>query len=217
MKKVAVSTIKNFLKENKKPEYVVCKKKIAESEFEFQMKTHLTVDERTTFINRVVNSCFDDVGTYHPEYVSPMIKATILQMYTDLPVLTLKSKGYEGGEMYMDLDAMEALYDALNLDSEHGFYLSHVDLEDDCICAIERKIDMMMAEMSSRESDGLRELGLTAAAVRELVEKFSTVLDPDKLDKLTEYAGKLSKATEELEEGSILNGLIHLYHNDAEP
>lgn len=55
-----------------------------------EVKKYLSIDEKTMFINRVVNGCFDSNDEYHPEYSNVVFQITILQMMTNIPVFTKK-------------------------------------------------------------------------------------------------------------------------------
>ena len=92
MKKIAVNTMKTFLKEHKREDTYTQTFKVADSSFEVVFHTNLSIAEKSTFINRVLKGCFDHMGNFRPEYVSPVLRATILQMCTNVPALTLKMK-----------------------------------------------------------------------------------------------------------------------------
>lgn len=79
MKKIAVNTVKAFLKENKKEDTYTQAFTVGDSSFEVSFHTALTIAEKSTFLNRVVSGCFDATGKFRPEYVSPMLRATILR------------------------------------------------------------------------------------------------------------------------------------------
>ena len=81
MKKIAVDTMRTFLKERKAENITKLSVPVGDSSFELEIKTHLTVTEKSTFISRVLSGCFDVMGNFRPEYVSPMMRATILQMW----------------------------------------------------------------------------------------------------------------------------------------
>ena len=106
MKKIAVNTVKAFLKENKKEDAYTQAFTVGDSSFEVSFHTALTIAEKSTFLNRVVSGCFDATGKFRPEYVSPMLRATILQMCTNIPAMTLKNETDEVGVPALDVDAM---------------------------------------------------------------------------------------------------------------
>lgn len=111
MKKIAVNTIKSFLKEQETEHEVTKSFQIGEASFDIQICTKLSTDEKSVFINRVLSGCFDRTNRFRPEYFTPMLRATMLQMCTNVPVLTKK-----GEADTLDLDGMNDLYAALDLD-----------------------------------------------------------------------------------------------------
>lgn len=113
MKKIAVNTVKAFLKENKKEDAYTQAFTVGDSSFEVSFHTALTIAEKSTFLNRVVSGCFDATGKFRPEYVSPMLRATILQMCTNIPAMTLKNETDKAGAPALDVDAMNELYLAI--------------------------------------------------------------------------------------------------------
>ncbi len=198
MKKIAVNTVKAFLKENKHDN--VCTKSFPVgdgNEFEVQIKTRLTTAEKSAFINRVLSGCFDAKGDYRPEYVVPMIRATVLQMCTNLPVLTLKNEQADGGESLMDLDAMNDLFVALN---DSGCSELYGNLYDDMSYLCEEAIDWKRAHTLSDHS--------MDAALRRLMDTLTSKVDGMDLNGLTKYAAELSRATKNLDEDGLLKGIV---------
>ena len=55
MKKIAVNTVKAFLKENKKEDAYTQAFTVGDSSFEVSFHTALTIAEKSTFLNRVVS------------------------------------------------------------------------------------------------------------------------------------------------------------------
>ena len=80
-------------------------------------RTALSVMEKSVFLNRVVSGCFDMTGKYRPEYVSPMLRATIIQMCTNIPAMTLKNESDSEGAPALDIDGMNELYLTMDLDN----------------------------------------------------------------------------------------------------
>lgn len=58
--------------------------------FDVRVKTCLTIDEKSTFVSRVANGCFDENDEYHPEYRDPIFQVTALQMLTDVIPFSVK-------------------------------------------------------------------------------------------------------------------------------
>lgn len=58
--------------------------------FDVRVKTMMTVDEKATFVDRVVNNCFSEDDDLRPEMRDVMFQITALQMLTDVPAFTVK-------------------------------------------------------------------------------------------------------------------------------
>jgi hypothetical protein len=212
MKKIAVNTVKTFLKENKSEDAYTKTFTVGESSFEVTFHTALTVAEKSVFVNRVVSGCFDAAGKFRPEYVSPMLRATILQVCTNLPVLTLKGEQAEDGGSLMDVEAMNDLYGALDLD--HLDNISYQVMMNEMVQltwqAIEWRKSRILAHDSAPKLDSIDE---AAQAIKAAAEGISKSVESADLSTLMEYAGQLSQATKGLDEGGILNGLLTAHQN----
>ena len=198
MKKIAVNTMKTFLKEHKREDTYTQTFKVADSSFEVVFHTNLSIAEKSTFINRVLKGCFDHMGNFRPEYVSPVLRATILQRCTNVPALTLKNEMSDNGSPALDLEAMNDLYVAMDLD-----------------CVNNPAYQAMMSEMvqlSMQAIDWKKARNLsshnTDSALRNLLDTLTAKVDGMDTSSLMQYAGILSEATKGLGEGDILKGLL---------
>ena len=198
MKKIAVNTMKTFLKEHKREDTYTQTFKVADSSFEVVFHTNLSIAEKSTFINRVLKGCFDHMGNFRPEYVSPVLRATILQMCTNVPALTLKNEMSDNGSPALDLEAMNDLYVAMDLD-----------------CVNNPAYQAMMSEMvqlSMQAIDWKKARNLsshnTDSALRNLLDTLTAKVDGMDTSSLMQYAGILSEATKGLREEDILKGLL---------
>lgn len=205
MKKIAVNTVKAFLKERANTGTVTKEFPVADSTFEVQIRTILTVDEKTKFISRVVRNCFDAAGNYHPEFLTPMLRATILQMCTNVPVLTMKGEAEN-----MDLDAMNALYQAMNLDylDNEPYQAMMREMVGLCQVGIEWRKARNLSDGNKVSVNAMNALGDAAISIRNVMEALAKKADSADMDTLMQYAGKISKATENLDEGGILQGIL---------
>ncbi len=205
MKKIAVNTVKAFLKERADTGTVTKEFPVADSTFEVQIRTILTVDEKTKFISRVVRNCFDAAGNYHPEFLTPMLRATILQMCTNVPVLTMKGEAEN-----MDLDAMNALYQAMNLDhlDNEPYQAMMREMVGLCQVGIEWRKARNLSDGNKVSVNAMNALGDAAISIRNVMEALAKKADSADMDTLMQYAGKISKATENLDEGGILQGIL---------
>ncbi len=205
MKKIAVNTVKAFLKEHADTGMVTKEFPVADATFEVQIRTILTVDEKTKFISRVVRNCFDAAGNYHPEFLTPMLRATILQMCTNVPVLTMKGEAEN-----MDLDAMNALYQAMNLDylDNEPYQAMMREMVGLCQVGIEWRKARNLSDGNKVSVNAMNALGDAAISIRNVMEALAKKADSADMDTLMQYAGKISKATENLDEGGILQGIL---------
>lgn len=198
MKKIAVNTVKAFLKENKKEDAYTQAFTVGDSSFEVSFHTALTIAEKSTFLNRVVSGCFDATGKFRPEYVSPMLRATILQMCTNIPAMTLKNETDKAGAPALDVDAMNELYLAMDLDNmENADYQAMLgEMVYLCGQAIDWKRGNILADRG------------TEKALRDLLESLAEKVKSTDTSALMQYAGVLSESTKGLDEGGILQGLL---------
>lgn len=198
MKKIAVNTVKSFLKEHKREDTYTRTFEVADSSFEVVFHTNLSIAEKTTFINRVLSGCFDSIGNFLPEYVSPVMRATILQMCTNVPALTLKNELSNSGSPALDLEAMNDLYMAMNLNcvSDQGYQKMIAEMTQLCSQAIDWK---KAHNLSDHNTD---------SALRNLLDTLTAKIDGMDTSALMQYAGILSEATQGLGKGDILKGLL---------
>lgn len=204
MKKISVDTAKNYIKE-KSPEGMTKTSMVFNDgqEVEVEIRTKLTTDEKSAFISRVLSGCFDGNGNYRPEYMTPMLRATILQMCTNLPVISRKGEKTEDGEAVMDIDAMDALYVSLNLDTLND--VGYQSMMGEMVHLSGIAADWRKAKQLSGAKE---ELAYAARSVRELAEALTAKIDGLDLDALMEYAKKLSENTEGLSEQGVIKALV---------
>lgn len=205
MKKISVNTVKSFMKENK-PEYtfdVVFD--VGDSSFEVQVDTYMTTVDRSTFVNRVLSGCFDASDNYRPEYVTPMINATLLQMCTNAPVISIKGVVGVDGESLMDIDAMNDLYFAMR--DKFCSNIWFVRLVEEMTDMCEEAIEWRKARILSGGAEAFKQ---AADSVRGLVDTIAHQVEDADTKSLMEYAGKLTDATKDLGEGGLLKGILSL-------
>lgn len=207
MKKISTSTVKTFLKEKKQEDRIVVDYPVGSSQFNVELRTSLTVVERSVFINRVLSGCFDSNEDYRPEYVLPMFRATILQMLTNVPVVTLKGEQDNDGGGLMDLEAMNELYVALNFDGiEDKRYEELVcDLLNDVHSSIKWRKDKILTKGKDLNADAVSALCDAALAVRNAANTVNDLVGGLDADRLFQYAEYLSSATKFMEDGGIDN------------
>ena len=200
MKKIAVNSVKSFLKENKCSDTYTKNFTVGDGSFEVTFHTALTVAEKSTFLNRVVSGCFDVTGKFRPEYVSPMLRATIIQMCTNIPALTLKNETDQAGAPALDIDAMNDLYVAMDLDN----------IEDEGYQAMLTEMVYLSGQaIDWKKNSTLADRG-TETALRDLLKSLADKVKSTDTAALMEYAGILSDSTKNLGEGDILQGLLNV-------
>ena len=162
-------------------------------------RTALSVMEKSVFLNRVVSGCFDMTGKYRPEYVSPMLRATIIQMCTNIPAMTLKNESDSEGAPALDIDGMNELYLTMDLDNIQN---------DDYQAMLHEMVYLSTQAIDWKRSSVLADHG-TDSALRNLLNSLSAKVQSLDMDSLMKYAAVLSESTKNLDEGGILQGLIN--------
>ena len=192
MKKISVGTAKAYLKQAAEPEWELYRTiTVKDKEAEVMVRNNPTPTEISAFVSAVTDSCFVD-GEFHYESLESAAKVFYIQMFTNVNVIPGKEDG-----MYVDIDSTCALFDALE------FYDEFREMKE-------------LAEKSAIYKAGRK--GNKTEEVLDKLSEFMDVLNKkvDGLDfsEMMKYAGQLSKATEQLEEDSILNGLIKVFHKE---
>ena len=176
MEKIAVNTVENFIKEHKQDKEFVVNYPIGDTSFDVTVKTYLSVIERGMFINRVVSNCFDANGNYTPEYFEPLFRATVLQMTTNLPVLTLKEDANEEGS-FMDIDAMNELWYALNAEelfyANANFCIFFSELFNECREELSRRMNERRFNEVLNKLNGFEEIGELISNAKSAFEVFA--------------------------------------------
>lgn len=207
MKKIAVDTVKNFVKVCDTSEHVGTHTfAMGEWSMTMECKLELTLYEQSVFINRVLSGCFDELGNYRPEYFEPMMHATMIQMCTNLPAVSLRGeRDAEGGQL-IDLKFMDSLYMMIGLENTFPTYPAFYDrMEKLCREAVAWRKERILASEKSESFDSI------VHAVNDVAQAVIDKVNSMDLDALTEYAGALSKATDGLNDGGILNGLLEMH------
>ena len=205
MKQISTNTVKEFLKNAKKTAEITRTFTVGESEVEYTIKTALTIDEKTRFINRVLSGCFDALGNYRPEYETPMLRATIIQMCTSLPVLSKKGEKMENGENVMDIEAMDALYVALGLENIDD--AEYQMMKGEILSLSRMALDWRRNRTLVRDKGDLGEIAFDA---RSVLAQLNKLIESTDIASLTEFAAKLSKNTNGLDAAGFVKALHQL-------
>ena len=205
MKQISTNTVKEFLKNTQKTTEITRTFTVGEADVEYTIKTALTIDEKAKFINRVLSGCFDALGNYRPEYETPMLRATIIQMCTNLPVLSRKGEKTDSGESVMDIEAMDALYVALGLENidDAGYQMMKGEILSLSRMALEWRRSRTLVQDKG-------DLGEIAFDIRSVLAQLSKLIESTDIASLTEFAAKLSKNTNGLDAAGFVKALQQL-------
>lgn len=206
MKKISTNTVKEFLKENETAREITRSFHVGESDVEYTVKTELTIEEKSLFISRVLSGCFDALGNYRPEYEAPMLRATILQMCTNLPVISMRGQTGDNGESLMDMEAMNRLYLTLGLESIEDSRYQSMKGE---ICTLCRMALDWHRNRRLRQENGT--VSEAAASVRAAAEKFISAVENTDIASLIEFAGELTKYTKGADSEGLADALSRMW------
>ena len=173
----------------------------------FNVRTNLTLDEQSTFVRRVAESCFDTRGNYRPEYYMHMFAATAVQMLTDLPAL-----GVNGADDELDIYAMSNVFwecGILNIDDE-DLKNTIKELMAFCEGAITWRQKRILAEDANKEIDNV------TRSIREFVDALARQANEVDTGELLKYAAGLAKRTEKLDPEELARGVIEFGVKKAE-
>ena len=200
MKKIAVNTVKAFLKEHSKEQVNTVKLTVGDSSFEAHVRTGLTADEESRFVNRVTDSVFDEAGDYRPEWFEPVFRATVLQMMTDLPPLTKTVGEGEDKRPVLDTDAMSELYDLV------------ISPRWNDNPTIETMRALCYEAVGWRKERTLHGVGLdisrAARAIEELANTLAKQVESVDSKALLEYAGKLTALAGDFDQGALVKAIL---------
>ncbi len=214
MKKVSINTVRAFLKERatQTENYIVKEFPVQESTFSVKIKTVLNLTEKSTFINRVLNGCFDTLGNFRPEYLSPVLRATMLQVCTDIPTIPLRGDKDEDGGSLMDIEAMSELYIAMDLDNLND--QSYQIMLNEIVQLCHQAIDWKRAKMLSGGADAFKEFGDTLKAVKKFVLSITEKMDGVDYKALQKLAETLVYPTENVNAPQIISEITKLGNSD---
>lgn len=214
-KKISQSTVRAYLK-NKAVNNETFRLEI-EDGFYLTFKTDLSLEEKSLFIFRVVSHCFDEYERYRPEYFDPMFAATVLQFYTDMPVLTQaqsKAEKQAKVEPLMDIEGMSAFWNEIRdliIHSEDPekkrFRLNVFRMRDLC----RKKIRWVV------ENEGpypLKSVGEFSERMSHLGAILGDILDKalhTDTDALAEYAATLSQSVDAIGGENLVKNMFDLY------
>lgn len=199
-----------FMKETESANTIVVTYNFAEQSFDITLKTNMTVDDKSAFIDRVVNGCFDTNGEYRPEFRDAIFQITILQMLSDVPVFTKKMNELDenGNETEKKIEVIDIdkTYDLCKrLDLFHKADDSFRVLVNELVYLIETKLTfeqqrILMGErvvLQNARKDIEDGIALINSVADELTEGLSkTLKDEGMLVLMNEFAKKNGNLTD---------------------
>lgn len=181
-----------------------------EKSFDVTLKTEMTVDDKSTFIDRVVKGCFDSNNEYRPEFKDAIFQITILQMLSDIPVFTkiMKELDENNNETenkidVVDIDKTYSLCKKLNLFDKANDAFK--ELYNELLLLVEEKIRFEQKRIVAGErvilqkvkEDMEQGIALINGIANQLTEDLSkTIKDEGMLVMMNEFAKKYSNLTD---------------------
>ena len=181
---------------------------------EIEIKTELTLEEQSIFIDRVVGGVFvGEDEEYLPEYRDPVFQITVLQMLTDIPVFE-----DEDGEN-VDIEKTYRLCKAIDFFNINNkkFYNLLFRLEDMIDEKIEhrkkvivagekRKLEFIRQEME----DGIALINSVAETLTESIKEVSGI------DYYAEEISKLNDSLNKMDEDELIKSIIEFRSKEEE-
>lgn len=220
MKKIAVSTVKAYMKSlGLEDTFEV---PIGDQGFVLTFKNKLTLEEKNTFIQRVMSGCFDIFGEYHPEGYQPMFNATMLQLCSNAPALSKpkskKDNGEDEGDPLLDIDAMNDFYQAIEgcVMEAGGKRFQDFVFEMDALCC--QRLEWLnehqkyrdlkpIAELCEEMQNIVRVAGALFSNLEEVVENTDT-------KELVEYARAVTGGLETLDGENLVKNMFKVYEGE---
>ena len=181
-----------------------------EKSFDVTLKTEMTVDDKSTFIDRVVNGCFDNNNESRPEFRDAIFQITILQMLSDVPVFTKKMKELDENNNetenkidVVDIDKTYSLCKKLNLFDKADD--SFKKLYNELLSLVEEKIEFEQKRIIAGEKKllekAMEEITTGVALVNSIGEKLlegrKAVFNDADTNKMIELSKRIDNITDE--------------------
>ena len=183
-----------------------------EKAFEIKLKTFMTINETSTFIDRVVNGCFDSDDDFRPEYVEPIFHVTLLQMLTNVPIFTKKMESLENNTKIDVVDVEKTYRLALNLklwekecSSFRTLYSTLWDLVNEKLKFQKQRV--LVGEKKTLEK-AREEIETGIALINSVGNKLNeTIFNPDK-ENIFETMSNFSKRIDKVSDKNLLDYLM---------
>lgn len=200
----------DFMKETESANTTVVTYNFAKQSFDVALKTSMTVDDKSAFIDRVVNGCFDANSEYRPEFRDAIFQITILQMLSDVPVFTKKMNELDenGNETEKKIEVIDIdkTYDLCKrLDLFHKADDSFRVLVNELVYLVETKLAFEQQRIIAGERKALEkareELETGIALVNgiglSLKENNKNMIDKPEFDDVVKLATKLGNLSDD--------------------
>ena len=223
MKKMSTSTVKAFLKENSGDKVVSVTLPVGNDEFTVVFDFDLTIAEKSAFVRRVMSGCYDSEGNYRPEYFEPMFNATVLQMCSNAPVLTVKGDKMEDNTPVMDIDAMHSFFvcilDAMSATHNEDVEPTLCQPQGQSFWDYYWKLHHLCDELRHWNNlEPAREFGRMSRSISSLIEslrmvvyKISDMVDDADMASLVDGVRTLSSVAESMDEDNMAEALLKVY------
>lgn len=199
-----------FMNNDKTVDTTVVTYNFGTKSFNVTLKTDITIDEQSAFIDRVVNSCFDTNNEFRPEFKDAIFQITILQMFSDVPVFTKKMSELDENDNetekkidVIDIDKTYNLCKKLNLfnngnDAFKNLYNRLLILvEEKLTFEKQRIISGERVLLAKTKQDIEQGISLINGIANQLTEDLSkTIKDEGMLVVMNEFAKKYSNMTD---------------------
>jgi len=167
-------------------------------------KTKLSIDERGSLINRVVNSCFVDTE-FHVEMLEPIFQISVMQMFTDKSVITTKATVDDKEVETLDYNATYEMIQNDNIfnaikNSLQAYCIE--DLHSDVVESLEYKKSQVLASQTSISDPIILSVTNVIDSVRKMVETF----DPSQYKDIIELAKNANKFN--VTKNDFINGIV---------
>ena len=208
----------DFMKETESANTTVVTYNFAEQSFDVTLKTNMTVDDKSVFIDRVVNGCFDSNTEYRPEFRDAIFQITILQMLSDVPVFTKKMNELDekGNEIEKKIDVIDIdkTYDLCKkLDLFHKANDAFRVLVNELVYLVETKLAFEQQRILVGEKKLLEKtkeeiisgVALVNAIGEKLSEGSKEIFDNVDINKVIDLSNRMNNMTDEEILRSITN------------
>lgn len=186
-----------FENENSDSETYLIGETILDEPIQIKVKTRLSIGETAIFIEKFLDNVFTDDEKYLSYMFDAAFKLLYLQICTDFDVLM-----DETGEMInfeKNIFVADRLSNLIDKDALELYWVLY-----------------SMAEKAVQDKrNSISKINKILGIVENIVSKIDTLLDEVDLDKVSEYAEKISKMGDKFEGKELMDALIRYHSADA--